>query len=322
MDRQSFLRLPKAERHVHLEGSFQVDTALALAAQQNDHPWCGLNVQQLKSHVAGARTFTAFLEVFIQGYRLLRTARDYQVVMEDLLTRFETEGVIAAEVLYSPGVACQNLGVSIRDIHDGIQHALRHSQIPVSMVLDTVLNLGPEFMGRTLALTLADRRDFLRGFSVGGGDASLSMVPFLPLFEKAQQSGLYCVAHAGEVDGTANIWTLLQHTDLLHIAHGCAAAEDPALLRALALRGISIDVCLTSNLCTGVVDTLTSHPVHAFIAYDVPFSLSTDDPFYFNTDLYHEYQLFSQLTEPAQVERIALNSLELSPKIGPQIGGQ
>lgn len=284
--------------------------ALELAATKSSHPWHGLPAAALQRRLKSSTDFPSFIDSFMAGYALLDDHSSYQKVTEDLLQRFETEGITCAEVLYSPGVACQRMGVSIQAIHDGIEHALRHSSVQVRFILDTVLNLGPEFMKATLDLVMADRRAFTRGFSIGGGDPNLTMDPFLFLFEEAQQRGLYCVAHVGEVDGSENIRFLLERVDLQRIAHGCRAVNDEGLMKQLAQRGVAIDVCLSSNLATGVVDAIEHHPVLEFIGHKIPFNLSTDDPFYFQTDLFREYCLMAQISSNQDFNRMAKHSLK------------
>ena len=288
MDFQSFSAQPKGELHVHLEGSYTPERALELAAEK-DHPWSGLSVDALKARLK-TPNFPAFIEQFMLGYRLLRTPAHFQAVTEDLCASLEQMGVVYAEVLYSPGVYVQRMGRRIEDIHGGIEAGLAHfPKLKTRFILDTVLNLGPEFMQRTLELTLADRREFLGGFSVGGGDANLDMRDFLFLFHQASEAGLFCVAHAGEVDGPDNIRVLIEETDVKRIAHGCNAVKDVDLLRLMRDRGIIVDVSLTSNICTGVIPDLDHHPLPVFLEHQVPVTLNTDDPFYFGTDLWREY---------------------------------
>lgn len=282
--------IPKAELHVHLEGSFKPSRALELAAKDMEHPWNGLTTGQLNQHL-DTKNFDHFLEQFKMGYRLLKTARDYQVITEDLCADLQVNGAVAADILYSPGVAVQRLGISIDDVHAGIEAGLR--QFPgfrARFVLDTVLNLGPDFMDKTLNAVLAKRPHFVKGFSIGGGLPDSGIDPFLFLFEKAQNAGLFCVAHSGEVDSSVNMIRLIQETDLLRIAHGIQAVHDNSALELIKKRGIAIDVSLTSNIQTGVVSNLEEHPVQVFQKRGIPFTINTDDPFYFNTNLTKEYE--------------------------------
>ena len=309
LTRTTFNALSKAELHIHLEGSFTTERMVALAADAHDHPWYGMQWHNLEPF-RRTSTFPAFIDAFKNGYRLLRKAEHYQAVTEDLLARFEACGVIQAEVIYSPGVAWQMMDIPLEEIHRGIAAGLRHAgQLKVSFVCDTVINLGPEFMMRTLNAVLADAPDFLTGFSIGGGDPNLDMHTLLPLFHRASEAGLACRAHAGEVDSAANIATLLAETDVRRIAHACAAANDPELLQKMAQTNTAVDVCITSNIRTGAVKEQAAHPIVNFAKAGVPFSLATDDPFYFDTDLFTEYQKALHLLPDTDIHQLTQTSL-------------
>ncbi len=289
MDFEAFRKRPKGELHVHLEGALRLDRMVAFA-QGTTHAWSGLSTEELKKQL-DVQTFQEFIEMFMLGYTLLQESWHYQAATEDLCRSFEEQGVVYAEVLYSPGVGIQHMGRSLKAIHDGIEAGLaQFPHIQVRFILDTVLNLGYHFMETTLDSVLADRRAFIQGFSVGGGVPSLDMREMIPLFHKASKAGLFCVAHAGEVDGPENIRILATETDVKRIAHGCRASEEPEVCDLLRERGIAVDVNLTSNLFTGTVAKLEEHPIRLFMEKGLKITLNTDDPLYFHTDLYNEYQ--------------------------------
>ena len=291
MDRRTFHEVPKAELHVHLEGAMRPERVLAIAESRDDHPWKGLTVAALSARFAeAAADFPTFIDQFMTGYGLLSERDHFQMVTEDLCAEFERQGVVEAQVLYSPGVHFQQLGVPLAAIHDGIEAGLaRFPRLKVAFILDTVINLGFDWMSRTLEAALADRRDWLKGFSIGGGDPDLDMTTMLPLFHRAHEAGLFCVAHAGEVDGAANIATLIRETDVLRIAHGCTAVRDETVMDLLRNRSVVVDVSVTSNLFTGSVASIEAHPLRRFLEHGIRVTINTDDPLYFGTDLYREY---------------------------------
>lgn len=290
MDLQTFAAVPKAELHVHLEGAMRLERVLEFARQRPKHPWYNINASVLAERFRTA-SFPQFLEQFMAGYHLLRESHHYQAITEDLCRTFEQQGVVAADVLYSPGVHMQMNKVALATIHDGIEAGLAHfPNLDIRFIVDTVINLGFDFMSRTLEGVLADRRSWLAGFSVGGGDPDLDMTSLVPLFHRASQAGLFCVAHAGEVDGPENIAILLRETDVVRIGHGCAALRSPEVMDLLRDRGTVVDVSPTSNLFTGAVDQIENHPLKAFVAHGIRVTLNTDDPLYFDTDLHREYE--------------------------------
>lgn len=315
LDFHSFKHTPKAELHVHLEGAMQVQTVVDWVKQDANHPWHGEDASRLSQQFKMAN-FQEFIKAFMTGYKLLDSQQRYQQITEDLCSQLESQGVTYAEVLYSPGVQLQYYKRPLQPIHQGIAMGLRQfPNLHVRFILDTVLNLGFEFMQTTLNEVLAQRPAFLAGFSVGGGDPALKMDPFLPLFEKAQRAGLFCVAHAGEVDGPDNIRSLVENTDLLRIAHGCAAVEDSGVLELLKKRQITIDVCLTSNQKTGASADYELPPAETFLKHQIPITLNTDDPLYFCCDLFGEYNRAARELELSwdRLKRIMAHSLSFQP---------
>lgn len=312
MDFQRFVQMDKAELHLHLEGSMRPERLLALASEAPGHPFHGVSLAQLKERFRTAN-FLSFIENFMAGYRLLEKAEDFQVVLEELLADLEAQGVSCAHILYSPGVYSQRLGVPVAQIHKGIGDALAQApKIRVAMVVDTVINLGLPFMQETMRRVMANREPFVGGFSVGGGSPDVDMHTFLPLFHEASKAGLFCVAHAGEVDGPANIETLLRETDVVRIAHGCHAVQSADTLALMKRRGVTVDVNITSNLFTGTVAELQEHPLPIFRDHGIPVTLNTDDPLYFDTTLHREYELATQLrgVDDAALEAFAAHSIE------------
>jgi len=289
-----FSSLPKAELHVHLEGSLRPERILQWVQTTSSHPWKNLTQVELISRFKMA-SFPEFIESFMTGYRLLDSAIRYQQATEDLCLEFQRQGVTYAEVLYSPGVQIQHYGRSLQEIHRGIAAGLNQfPNLKVRFVLDTVLNLGPDFMMRTLDQVLHHRPDFLCGFSIGGGVPEINLEPFLPLFEKAQNADLVCMAHVGEVDPASNVSFLVAHTDIQRIAHGCSAAADLNAIQLIKNRNITIDICPTSNKRTGASAGMNPPPAVVFHQHGIPITLNTDDPLYFQCDLEGEYRVASE----------------------------
>jgi len=308
IDWRAFPHWPKAELHLHLEGSFSPELAARLAARLPQHPLHGMTPAQMQSHCRTS-SFAGFIEGFRQTYRLLTCRADYQALAETMLARLEQHGVRHAEVLYSPGVALFQLGLPLREIHGGMEAAHRNfPRISLQWILDVVSNLGAPFCRQTLDAVLADPPPGLAGFSVGGGDLSLHLEALLPLFQRAQEAGLFLTTHAGERDGPAMLRHLLAHADLSRIAHGLSLASDAELRSQVQRRGIALDICPSSNLCTGVVARAEDHPAIAFLGEGLCITLNSDDPFHFQTDLAREYAYLGAWRLEDQLGRLLANS--------------
>jgi aminodeoxyfutalosine deaminase len=132
------------------------------------------------------------------------------------------------------------------------------------------------------------------GLGLGGMEAGMSARPYLPAFEIARDGGLGIVPHAGEAAGHDSMWEILE-MDPDRIRHGIRAVDDSAILAEIVDRGLVLDVCPTSNLRTGVVPSLASHPLPALRAAGIPCTINTDDPAMFGTDLGQEYAVAAEL---------------------------
>jgi adenosine deaminase len=308
IDWRQFPLWPKAELHLHLEGSFSAELAARLAARQPQHPLHGMDARMIQAYCRPS-TFASFIDRFRQTYRLLTSAADYQALAETMLERLEQNGVHHAEVLYAPGVALCKLGIPLREIHAGLAAAQKEfPRIRVLWILDVVSNLGAPFCRQTLEAVLADPPLGLAGFSVGGGDLSLQLEAFLPLFQRAQEAGLFLTTHAGEVDGPTMLAQLLAHTDLARIAHGLSLTADAELRSQVRRRGIALDICPSSNLCTAVVARAEDHPAIEFLGEGLCVTLNTDDPFHFQTDLAREYAYLGTWRLEEQLGQVLANS--------------
>jgi len=126
---------------------------------------------------------------------------------------------------------------------------------------------------------------------LGGAEAGVRRADFAPAFRVAREAGLHSVPHAGETSGPGEVWAAVLDLGADRIGHGIASAADPELMAYLATRGITLEVCPTSNVCTGAVPSLDDHPLPKLLAAGVPVTLATDDPGMFHTDLNQEYRL-------------------------------
>lgn len=158
-------------------------------------------------------------------------------------------------------------------------------------VFDADGALGPSGAAETVAFAVGHRPEGTVGIGLGGPEIGVRRADYAPAFRVAREAGLHSVPHAGETVGPAEVWGAVRELGAERIGHGIAAASDPALLAHLAERGIALEVCLTSNVCTGAVPSLRAHPAPALLAAGVPVTLATDDPGMFHTDLNAEYLL-------------------------------
>jgi len=278
---QDFIRqLPKAELHLHLEGSVEPETLHELDP--------GTPVEELRA-LYQYEDFDAFLRTFGAIGKRLRGAADYGLITRRLLERLARENVRYAEITVAAGVVLWK-GQEFAPVFDAIVEGSRGSEVEVRWILDAVRQFGVE-PARQVAEWAASRQD--RGvvaFGIGGSEARGPAEWFGEVFRWAKAEGLHLVAHAGEGTSAASVRAALG-IGAERIGHGISAAEDEELMRELRERDVPLEVCVTSNLVTGVVTSVGEHPLRRLYDAGVPVTLHTDDPAMFRCTLTGEYEL-------------------------------
>jgi adenosine deaminase/aminodeoxyfutalosine deaminase len=274
------LQLPKAELHIHLEGSAEPETLHELDP--------ATPVEEFRSLYRYA-DFDAFLKVFAAIGKLLRTPADYALVTRRLLDRLAAQNVRYAEITLAAGVVLWK-GQEFAPVFDAVSEAARGSPVEVRWILDAVRQFGPEPAQRVaeLAAERADRGVVAFGF--GGSEERGPAYWFGDAAARARLAGLHLTVHAGETMGPESVWAALR-LGAERIGHGIRAIEDPTLVAHLRQHRIPLEICITSNLVTGVVPRIEDHPVRRLYDAGVPIVLNTDDPAMFGCTLTGEYQL-------------------------------
>jgi aminodeoxyfutalosine deaminase len=271
----------KAELHVHLEGSLEPETLLEIDPQ--------LTREEIAAHMPVQRTFEAFIESYIWVNRRLSAPEHYALATRHLLQRLAAQDVGYAEITLSAGVILwkkQDLGA----IYDAIWEETQRAPVRAFWILDAVRQFGAEAAQPVVEFAMRRHDQGVVAFGIGGFEERGPAEWFEGCFREARQGGLHLVAHAGETVGPESIRAALR-IGAERIGHGIAAARDPALLAELAERRIPLEVCISSNVCTGVVASLGEHPVRRIWEAGVPVVLNTDDPALFFTTLDREYEI-------------------------------
>jgi aminodeoxyfutalosine deaminase len=278
---QDFIRqLPKAELHLHLEGSVEPETLHELDP--------GTPLAELQALYQYA-DFDAFLRTFGAVGKRLRGPADYGLITRRLLERLASQNVRYAEIIIAAGVVLWK-GQEFDPVFDAIVEAAKGAEVEVRWIFDAVRQFGVE-PARTVAEWAAARQD--RGvvaFGIGGSEARGPAEWFGETFAWAKREGLHLVAHAGEGTSAESVRAALA-IGAERIGHGISASEDAGLMRELRERDVPLEICVTSNLVTGVVKTVGEHPLRRIFEAGVPVTLNTDDPAMFRCTLLGEYEL-------------------------------
>jgi aminodeoxyfutalosine deaminase len=302
-------QLPKAELHLHLEGSVEPETLHEL------DPSTPLDELRALYQYAD---FDAFLRTFGAIGKRLRTPADYGLIARRLLERLDAQNVRYAEIIIAAGVVLWK-EQEFSPIFDAIAGAARESPVQTRWIFDAVRQFGAE-QARMVAEWAAERQD--RGvvaFGIGGSEARGPAELFGDVFAFAKREGLHLVAHAGEGTSAQSIRAALE-IGAERIGHGISAVEDEALMRELRKRDVPLEICVTSNLVTGVVKRIEEHPLRSLFDAGVAIVLNTDDPAMFRCTLNGEYELAMRqfgFTE-AEITTIAENGFRYAFNDDPQ----
>lgn len=305
--------LPKAELHVHLEGSV---TAARLSALARKHK------TDLKDAPAGEisdklfryKDFAAFLDAYRVVCEHLREVEDYLAVLDEMAEAWESQNVQYAEVIFSPSIA-DRFERDAEGILDALLERSRaiegESGIRVRWILDCVRQWGPKEAQRTAELAVSRRPRGVVALGLGGDENSVPMADFAHAFAWAKANQLFIHVHAGETGGPEQVWDALRVLGANRIGHGIQAARDAKLMEYLRERAVGLDVCLTSNLQTHAWQPISTNPFGLLFKRGVPVSINTDDPGLFNTTLVGEYLLATENFGLSfdDVNRLALQGL-------------
>lgn len=287
--------LPKAELHLHLEGSIRPQVACELAARQG----VKLTEDEVRRRYA-YQDFTGFLDAFKWVTSFLRDPEDFARVASDLAGQLLEQNVTYAEVTLSVGVMFlrrQRPEANFEAILAATQ-PFENRGLRMHWIFDAVRQFGPEAALQVVEAAKRCRSPRIVAFGIGGDELSLATSEFRTVYQKAAESGLHRLIHAGEIGGPEKIREAIELLGVERIGHGIAAVHDPALMDLLAARRIPLEVCPVSNLRTGALakqlkkssPALREHPLPDLLRRGVPVTISTDDPAMFHTSLADEYQ--------------------------------
>lgn len=312
-------RMPKAEIHLHLEGSVRPATLLELARRNGVAPpapdEAGLR------EFFRFRDFPHFIEVYIAVCSCLRTPDDFATIVREVGEDAAAQNIRYLEIHFNPETnvrkrgldfhqmlagmnrgraeARDRWGVEMRWIADGVRDS-ETSPWSVTQTVDWIASLSPG--------------DGVVALGLGGNEVGYPPTPFARDFARARAAGLHTVAHAGETTGPQTICDSLDLLGVERIGHGVRAADNPDLVARLARDRVPLELCPTSNVCTGVVPDFAAHPFRAFDEAGIPVTVNSDDPPLFGTTLTDEFLVLARCWgyDADGIQRIALNAVDVA----------
>lgn len=304
--------LPKAELHLHLEGSLEPELLFRLAERNKIAlPWN--DVDALRS-AYNFGNLQEFLDLYYAGADVLRTEQDFYDLTWAYLQKCEEQNVVHTEPFYDPQTHTDR-GIPFEVAMRGISGALADGRellgISSGLILSFLRHLPEEAAFKTLEQAMPFRDAF---FAVGLDSSEMGHPPskFERVFAKARAEGFLAVAHAGEEGPPEYIWEALDLLKVSRIDHGVRAAEDPKLIQRLIDEQIPLTVCPLSNTKLCVFDDMSQHNILEMLEQGVKVTVNSDDPAYFGGYVTENFMALHEslgMTE-YQARRLAQNSLD------------
>ena len=307
-------RIPKAELHLHIEGTLEPELMIALAERNSvELPYSGVD------DIREAYNFSnlqSFLDIYYAGAQVLRERQDFHDLTWAYLGRAHRDNVRHVEIFFDPQTHTER-DIDFSTVLDGIHSALQAGQAQLGITFRLIMcflrHLSAAEAMETLeaALPFKDRID-----AVGLDSSEVGHPPsrFVEVFDRARREGFLTVAHAGEEGPPEYIWEAL---DLLHVEridHGVRCLEDPALVERLAKEKVPLTVCPLSNVKLRVFDTLEQHNLKELMANGLHVTINSDDPAYFGGYIGENFLRTQQALDldAEDIRNLAINSFTAS----------
>jgi aminodeoxyfutalosine deaminase len=286
-------RLPKAELHLHLEGSLRPDTLRELSrgkgsVESKVEQW----ILEREQHEYCYSTFAEFIEAFKFVVLLLETPEDYALATVRLMEWLAGQNVKYAEITLAAGVVLWK-----QQPLDGVYEAVRAASLEagarlgmkVNWILDAVRQFGPDHAREVVGWASRYRSEGVVAFGLGGDEERGPGFLFADIYREARDCGLHTLAHAGETTGPESVREAVELLKVERIGHGLAAARDPEVMGLLRERGIPLEGCPGSNVAIGLVPEFRDYPLPTLLNAGVTMTLNSDDPALFGTSIGKEF---------------------------------
>ncbi|CAH1746134.1 Adenine deaminase [Thauera humireducens] len=315
MDLDAFVRaLPKAELHLHIEGSLEPEMMFALARRNGVAlPWDSVEATRAAYAFSDLQSF---LDLYYAGAAALIQERDFFDLAMAYFERAHADGVVHAELFFDPQTHTAR-GIAFETVLDGLERACGEAQarwgISSRLILCFLRHLSEEDGLATLQQALPHLAR-IHGVGLDSSEKGHPPSKFVRLFARCRELGLHIVAHAGEEGPPAYIVEALDLLGVERIDHGVRAVEDPALMARLAREQVALTVCPLSNVKLCVFPRLEQHNLKQLLDAGLKVTINSDDPAYFGGYIAQNYVDTARALGLSRVElkRIARNSLEAS----------
>jgi len=306
--------IPKAELHLHLEGSFEPELMFEIA-KRND---IALPYDSIESVKAAYKfnNLQEFLDIYYAGAQVLLYEQDFFDLTWAYLTKVHSENVVHVEVFFDPqthterGVA---FDIVINGIHRALEKAKTDLNISYKLIMSYLRHLSEEAAFETLEASLPFK-DIIDGIGLDSSEMGNPPSKFKEVFKASAKQGYKLVAHAGEEGPADYIWEALDILKVVRIDHGNRCLTDEALVKRLVDEKIALTLCPTSNVALKVIQKMNEHPVAKMLEKGIIATIHSDDPAYFGGYMNENYYQTAKALNLSlgQIQQLAINAFEAS----------
>lgn len=295
--RAALAALPKIELHRHLEGSLRLSTLREIAlAEKIDLP--ARTLEELRPYVQVTNdepNFSNFLSKFHALRRFYCSPEIISRLTYEVIEDAANDNIRYMELRFTPAALAKTKGYPLNEVVQWVLMAVikaRRAFPAIQVELIASFNRHESLaIAETVTQIAVEQKEYLVGLDLAGDEVNHAATPFAPLFQEAKKAGLGITVHAGEWTGPANVQQAIELLGADRIGHGVRALEDPRVAALARERGVAFEVCVTSNVQSGVVQRFSDHPLRQMLAHPLEVTINTDDPCVSDITLTDEYEV-------------------------------
>ncbi|MFA5848256.1 MAG: adenosine deaminase [Bacteroidales bacterium] len=307
-------RIPKAELHLHIEGTFEPELMFRIA-RRNDIELKYASVEELR-RAYNFNNLQEFLDIYYQGAGVLIHEQDFYDLTWAYLEKAHSQNIIHTEIFFDPQTHTDR-GVDLGAVINGISRALNDAQhimdISSRLIMCLLRHMDADAAMKTLDKAL-EYKHLITAIGLDSAEVGNPPSRFQRVFDKARQEGFLTVAHAGEEGPSEYVWEALNLLKVSRVDHGNHSLDDDKLTKELAIRRIPLTVCPLSNLKLKVVSDMKDHPLKRMIEKGLLVTINSDDPAYFGGYVNENYMAVAEALDLSEEDilKLVLNSFKSS----------
>jgi len=312
-EHQIITDMPKIELHLHLEGAFTFEFLFNLIKKYGGDP--SVKSPEDLKHKFVFRDFEHFLELWFWKNQFFKEIEDFEECAYTTLENLSHQNVIYCEIFFSPWDFTTN-GLSVEEITEAILRGVKRAENEFPILCKLIADIVRDYdsrnsIDRVLQMTAFKDKGVI-GIGLGGSEQKYPPKLFKEVFAEAKKRGFHLTAHAGEAAGPESIWEAIRELNVERIGHGVRAIEDPELVTYLKDHQIPLEVCVLSNLKTGIFSSAETHPIKSFLEDRLKVTINSDDPAMFGSTITDEFlHLYEKMgVSLDEIKSLTINALE------------